>query len=205
MGVSKNRGTPKSSILIGFSIINHPFWGFYPYFWKHPDEHEIRWLIQLDLVVEPFSGQSNDGLEFCPDCQASVTLTNHPLRSVVWHLWKPLGFRWLTGHTLRIIPENGLAVWPEKWGFLAKNATKSYLSHPDCYMAWDSPESSAYNCIKYINKLDSRFFSGVLDISSAQLGGLAVNVRVIVISTAHPASTDSALPRHDDCTICKAV
>ena len=24
--VSKNRGTPKSSILIGFSIINHPFW-----------------------------------------------------------------------------------------------------------------------------------------------------------------------------------
>ena len=23
----KNKGTPKSSILIGFSIINHPFWG----------------------------------------------------------------------------------------------------------------------------------------------------------------------------------
>ena len=29
--------TPKSSILIGFSIINHPFWG-YPYSWKHPFE-----------------------------------------------------------------------------------------------------------------------------------------------------------------------
>ena len=27
LGVSKNCGTPKSSILIGFSIINHPFWG----------------------------------------------------------------------------------------------------------------------------------------------------------------------------------
>ena len=26
-GVSKNNGTPKSSILIGFSIINHPSWG----------------------------------------------------------------------------------------------------------------------------------------------------------------------------------
>ena len=26
LGVSKNNGTPKSSILIGFSIINHPFW-----------------------------------------------------------------------------------------------------------------------------------------------------------------------------------
>ena len=35
MGVSKNSGTPKSSILIGFSIINHPFWGT-PYFWTHP-------------------------------------------------------------------------------------------------------------------------------------------------------------------------
>ena len=27
IGVSKNNGTPKSSNLIGFSIINHPFWG----------------------------------------------------------------------------------------------------------------------------------------------------------------------------------
>ena len=27
MGVSSNGGTPKSSILMGFSIINHPFWG----------------------------------------------------------------------------------------------------------------------------------------------------------------------------------
>ena len=27
MGVSLNGGTPKSSVLIGFSIINHPFWG----------------------------------------------------------------------------------------------------------------------------------------------------------------------------------
>ena len=35
MDVSKNSGTPKSSILIGFSTINHPFWGT-PIFWKHP-------------------------------------------------------------------------------------------------------------------------------------------------------------------------
>ena len=27
MDVSKNRDTPKSSILIWFSIISHPFWG----------------------------------------------------------------------------------------------------------------------------------------------------------------------------------
>ena len=27
MGVSKNRATPQSSMLIGISILNHPFWG----------------------------------------------------------------------------------------------------------------------------------------------------------------------------------
>ena len=29
MGVSKNRGIPKSSIFIGFSLIHHPFWGYH--------------------------------------------------------------------------------------------------------------------------------------------------------------------------------
>ncbi len=35
MGVSKKNGTPKSSIWIGVSIVNHPFWGT-PIFGKHP-------------------------------------------------------------------------------------------------------------------------------------------------------------------------
>ena len=35
VGVSKNSGTPKSSILIGFSTINHPFWGT-PIFGNYP-------------------------------------------------------------------------------------------------------------------------------------------------------------------------
>ena len=37
MGVNpKIMGKPaKSSIELGFSIINHPFWRFSPYFWKH--------------------------------------------------------------------------------------------------------------------------------------------------------------------------
>ena len=39
MGVSKNNGTPKSSILIRCSIINHPFWWVSPYFWKHPNRN----------------------------------------------------------------------------------------------------------------------------------------------------------------------
>ena len=36
MGVSENSGTPKSSILRGFSIIFTIHFGVFPYFWKHP-------------------------------------------------------------------------------------------------------------------------------------------------------------------------
>ena len=39
MGVSWNGGTPKSSVLMGFSLINHPFWGSPIYgnicWWEH--------------------------------------------------------------------------------------------------------------------------------------------------------------------------
>ena len=45
MGVSKNRGTPKSSILIGFSLMNHPFWGT-TIFWKHPYCQKVFFSIR---------------------------------------------------------------------------------------------------------------------------------------------------------------
>ena len=45
MDVSENSGTPKSSILIGYSIINHPFWGKHPYFWKHPNRSILQTTI----------------------------------------------------------------------------------------------------------------------------------------------------------------
>ena len=41
MGGSENGGTPKSSILIGFSIINHPFWGT-PIFGNPPYKHSLQ-------------------------------------------------------------------------------------------------------------------------------------------------------------------
>ena len=43
MDVSKNRGTPKSSILIGFSMINHPFWGI-PIFGSTPKCPKLQTL-----------------------------------------------------------------------------------------------------------------------------------------------------------------
>ena len=53
MDISENSGTSKSSILIGFSIIlNHPFWGCFPIFWKHPN-----WEVGNDFpTCIPFLG-----------------------------------------------------------------------------------------------------------------------------------------------------
>ena len=58
MGVSKTSGTPKSLILIGFAIINHPFWGT-PIFWKQPYSHIYShmyiyiYVYTYDLSNEP--------------------------------------------------------------------------------------------------------------------------------------------------------
>ena len=50
----KNRGgfPPKSSgSKKGFSIINHPFWGFPPYFWKHQDLEGLRIFFQPTEMI----------------------------------------------------------------------------------------------------------------------------------------------------------
>ena len=44
LGVSKNTGTPKSSHLIGFSIIYHPFW--VPLFLETPNWENLPWFIK---------------------------------------------------------------------------------------------------------------------------------------------------------------
>ena len=49
LGVSKNRGTPKSSILIGFSIINHPFWGT-PIFGNTHLMLRFQKVVKVELV-----------------------------------------------------------------------------------------------------------------------------------------------------------
>ncbi len=50
MGVSKDSGTPKSSILIGVSIINYkPSILGYPHFWKHPYIYIYCIYIYVDI------------------------------------------------------------------------------------------------------------------------------------------------------------
>ena len=55
MGVSKNSGTPKSSILIGFSIINHPFWGPTPIF-GNTNMYINFGTMSIQLMVDSWPG-----------------------------------------------------------------------------------------------------------------------------------------------------
>ena len=73
MCVSENRGTPKSSILIGFSIRNHPFWGT-PIFGnthlyvtrKKADKRAWNFLQQIVLVLGV--GNSSCWVFICETC-----------------------------------------------------------------------------------------------------------------------------------------
>ena len=50
--VSENSGTPKSSILIGFSIINHPFWGTHMFGNTHIDASRSQFRVpECDDIV----------------------------------------------------------------------------------------------------------------------------------------------------------
>ncbi len=60
--VSKNNGTPKSSILIGFSIINHPFWWFSPYFWKHLCKKNLCCLVYWSSINCTLKSLNSDRL-----------------------------------------------------------------------------------------------------------------------------------------------
>ena len=80
MDVSENSGTPKSSILIGFSIIHHPFWGT-PIFWKsHIPIPDSSWVVPV-LHGQPghsipFPGQGDRSQHHPPQCGQKGKDTN---------------------------------------------------------------------------------------------------------------------------------
>ena len=77
MGVSKNNGTPKSSILMGVSIINHPFWGVSPYFRKHP------YPINQWSSFRPFGLSDSFWSEFFSNFNCHYT--SSPSQITVWN------------------------------------------------------------------------------------------------------------------------
>ena len=70
MAVSENRGTPKSSILKSFSIINHPFWGA-TIFGNTHIVFQMRawgsWLWRVSVFFKVNSGRLMPGKLFCWD------------------------------------------------------------------------------------------------------------------------------------------
>ncbi len=63
VGVSKNRCTPKSSILIGFSAINHPFWGLNPPIFGSTPSGFSHHMMQLnESPLFPFIGTHPESL-----------------------------------------------------------------------------------------------------------------------------------------------
>ena len=70
MDVSENSGTPKSSILIGFSIINHPFWGTPIFGNTHiclrgvTDQWLSRWWFQIFFIFSPKIGEISNFDEY---------------------------------------------------------------------------------------------------------------------------------------------
>ena len=62
VGVSKNNGTPKSSILIGFSIIDHPFWGTTIFGNTHVEDN---FLLNLVETVSKMAVKVSDITYWC--------------------------------------------------------------------------------------------------------------------------------------------
>ena len=51
MGGSENNGTPKSSILVGFSIINHPFWSTPIFGNTHIVDHSQKVVVYIGVAL----------------------------------------------------------------------------------------------------------------------------------------------------------
>ena len=76
LDVSKNSGTPKSSILIGFSVINHPFWGT-------PMFGNIHLTTQIYLCLIQIS-PANPNLKSNPQLMDTTSKQTPIARCSVW-------------------------------------------------------------------------------------------------------------------------
>ena len=92
MDVSLNGGTPKSSILIRFSITNHPFWGFSHYFWKHPYWKKSNGLLFHSFSDEPFvTGDFSVESPWCdPDGPLVMTMWPWWWTAKMINQWNPI-------------------------------------------------------------------------------------------------------------------
>ena len=109
MGVSENNGTPKSSILIGFSIINHPFWGTSIFGNTHMEDASdkdghgevVRMSIPSPLCVEVFFIPRRDATKWRCSRPLVERVANTPWRTgaakcvEIWEEMEEIGVEWL--------------------------------------------------------------------------------------------------------------
>ena len=98
MDVSENNGTPKSSILMRFSIINPSILG-YPYFWKHPYIYIYVYTYKALIVEIP------PRYPHVPQQTPSTFGSMWRGWGLVSDLW-PLGFGSSRGLVVFDLPEN---------------------------------------------------------------------------------------------------
>ena len=118
MDVSENNGTPKSSILMEFFIINHPFG--VPLFWKHPHTYNLKFPLDscclgsnVVFLLSPALADGTEGpLCRCHDTtHCAVTLCedellSHDLKSILIFSW--------CGTRSRFVVLCSIEPWPQK-------------------------------------------------------------------------------------------
>ena len=116
VGVSKNTGTPKPSILIGFSIINHPFWGT-------PIFGNTHVYVENSTFKDHLVGKFQTGLPFAarPAASLSRLIGSEPNRV-------PTTLQWLSDWS-------GSTLEGSKVDFLRKN-TWLFVLDKECRWLW---------------------------------------------------------------------
>ena len=125
MDVSENSGTPKSSILIGFSIINHPFWGT-PIF-GNPHILSGQWFILTSLRTWAQEGES-------PKCSGKyIVIWCNLARICVYSIYSTYVETIASRLVLNHVPSM-LIIWFQSPGSL-RNDLEREIPHLSC-LAW---------------------------------------------------------------------
>ena len=165
MDVSKNSGTPKSSILIGFSIINHPFWGAlifgntYIYIYKRFIYNKLIWVRSSFLYWE--KQKNMVGLQESWECPFTPPICPDKKRSQKGHFDNRCTFSDLF---IKLVGDfNPFQKYARQNGFIFRNfrgENKKYLSchHLESFISCDEhkfstkcdPRCSMYGIFTYI-------------------------------------------------------
>ena len=123
MVVSENSGTPKSSILIGFSIINiyKPSILGYPYFWKHPYSPYHPWDCYIYPTWKPW--------------KSTIHVAKYTIHGMAWV--GDYTTQWFRGlfHTLSGGFKDSWIFYTKIWGFMIQFDLRIFFR----WVGWTKP------------------------------------------------------------------